>query len=64
MQDAEVRPWIDRVKDRWKTWLVVLIVAIVGIYYLSGRNSAIPRCLRPWRIQPFRWRRYRPSWAI
>jgi len=40
MQDAEVRPWIDRVKDRWKTWLVVLIVAIVGIYYLSGRNSS------------------------
>jgi multidrug efflux system membrane fusion protein len=40
MQDAEARPMIDRVKDRWKTWLVVLIVAIVGIYYLSGRNSS------------------------
>jgi membrane fusion protein, multidrug efflux system len=40
MQDAEVRPLIDRVRDRWKTWLVVLIVAIVGIYYLSGRNSS------------------------
>src|SRR5271169_1259964 len=39
MQDAEVRPWVDRVRDRWKTWLVVVIVAIVGIYYLSGRNS-------------------------
>ncbi len=39
LQDAEVRPWVDRVRDRWKTWLVVVIVAIVGIYYLTGRNS-------------------------
>jgi membrane fusion protein, multidrug efflux system len=40
LADAEVPSLIDKVMQRWRTWLVVLAVAIIGIYYLSGRNSA------------------------
>jgi multidrug efflux system membrane fusion protein len=39
LADAEVPSLIDKVMQRWRTWLVVLAVAIIGIYYLSGRNS-------------------------
>src|SRR5271169_5092118 len=39
MQDAEVSGLIDKVMQRWRTWLVVLAVAIIGIYYLTGRSS-------------------------
>jgi multidrug efflux system membrane fusion protein len=52
VQDAEVRPWTDRIKDRWKTWLVVLIVAIVGIHYLSGRNSTDSAAVSPAMAHP------------
>jgi membrane fusion protein, multidrug efflux system len=52
VQDAEVRPWMDKVKDRWKTWLVVLIVAIVGIHYLSGRNSTDSAAVPPAMAHP------------
>jgi multidrug efflux system membrane fusion protein len=43
MQDAETG-LVDKVMNRWRTWLVVLAVAIVGIYYLTGRStdSAVP----------------------
>ena len=52
VQDAEVRPWTDKIKDRWKTWLVVLIVAIVGIHYLSGRNSTDSAAVSPAMAHP------------
>jgi multidrug efflux system membrane fusion protein len=39
MQEAEVRSWIDKGLHRWRTWLVVLAVAVIGIYYLTGRSS-------------------------
>ncbi len=39
MQDAEVSSWIDKAAQRWRLWAVVLIVAVIGIYYLTGRNS-------------------------
>ncbi|HEY6300268.1 MAG TPA: MdtA/MuxA family multidrug efflux RND transporter periplasmic adaptor subunit [Candidatus Binatus sp.] len=52
VQDAEVRPWTDKIKDRWKTWLVVLIVAIVGIHYLSGRNGTDSAAVSPAMAHP------------
>ena len=39
MQDAEVRTWPEKAMQRWRLWLVVVVVALVGIYYLSGRSS-------------------------
>ena len=39
MQDAEVRTWPERVMQRWRLWLAVLAVAIIAIYYFSGRSS-------------------------
>jgi len=39
MQDAEVRTWPEKAMHRWRLWLVLLAVAIIGIYYFSGRNS-------------------------
>jgi multidrug efflux system membrane fusion protein len=39
MQDADVRTWPEKAMQRWRLWLVVLAVAIIGIYYLSGRSS-------------------------
>ena len=38
MQDAEVSSWIDKAAQRWRLWAVVLLVAVIGIWYLSGRN--------------------------
>jgi membrane fusion protein, multidrug efflux system len=40
LQGAEVPSLLDKVMQRWRTWLVVLVVAIVGIYYLTGRSSS------------------------
>jgi membrane fusion protein, multidrug efflux system len=39
MQDAEVRTWPEKAMHRWRLWLMVLAVAIIGIYYFSGRSS-------------------------
>ncbi len=39
MQDAEVPSWLDKAMQRWRLWLVVLIVAVAGIYYFSGRSA-------------------------
>ena len=39
MQDAEVQSWLEKAMERWRLWAVVLVVAIVGIYYLTGRSS-------------------------
>ncbi len=39
MQEAEVRSWSDKAMERWRLWLVVLAIAIIGIYYFSGRSS-------------------------
>src|SRR5271166_1925687 len=39
LQDAEVPGWLEKVKQRWRLWLVVLVVAIIGIYYWTGRSS-------------------------
>jgi membrane fusion protein, multidrug efflux system len=39
MQDAEVRTWPEKAMHRWRLWLVVLAVAILAIYYFSGRSS-------------------------
>jgi multidrug efflux system membrane fusion protein len=40
VQHAQAPNWLDAAMARWKTWLAVLIVAIVGIYYFSGRSSS------------------------
>src|ERR1700731_2435402 len=40
MQDAEVSSWIDKAANRWRLWAVVLAVAVIGIWYLSGRNRS------------------------
>jgi multidrug efflux system membrane fusion protein len=40
MQDAEVSSWIDKAAQRWRLWAVVLAVAVIGIWYLSGRNRS------------------------
>jgi membrane fusion protein, multidrug efflux system len=39
LQGAEVPSLLEKLMQRWRTWLVVLVVAIIGIYYLSGRSS-------------------------
>src|ERR1700691_2143776 len=39
LQGVEVPSLLEKVMQRWRTWLVVLVVAIIGIYYLSGRSS-------------------------
>ena len=39
VQDAEVRSWLDKAMERWRTWLVILIIALVGVYYFTGRSS-------------------------
>jgi len=39
MQDADVRTWPEKAMQRWRLWLVVVVVALIGIYYLSGRTS-------------------------
>src|SRR5271170_7181145 len=39
LQDAEVESWIDKAMQRWRLWLVVLAVGIIGIYYFTGRSS-------------------------
>src|SRR5579863_7768568 len=39
MQDSEVSSWIDKAAQRWRLWAVVLLAAVIGIYYLTGRNS-------------------------
>ncbi len=38
MQDTEVSSWTDKVGQRWRTWLVVLLVAGVVLYFLIGRS--------------------------
>ena len=38
MQDAEVRGWLDKTVQRWRLWLVVLAVAVVGLYFLVARS--------------------------
>ncbi len=40
MQDAEVRSWLDKAGERWRLWLVVLIVGVVGLYFLIGRSKS------------------------
>jgi membrane fusion protein, multidrug efflux system len=40
MQDAEVRSWLENAMQRWRLWLVVLVVAVVGIYHFSGGSSS------------------------
>ena len=39
VQHAQEPSWLDSAMARWRTWLVVLIVALAGIYYFSGRSS-------------------------
>ena len=39
MQDAEVRSWLDKAMERWRTWVAVLIVAVIGVYYFTGRSG-------------------------
>ena len=38
MQDTEVSSSTDKVGQRWRTWLVVLLVAGVVLYFLIGRS--------------------------
>jgi membrane fusion protein, multidrug efflux system len=38
VQDADMPNWLVRERQHWGRWLAVLIAAIVGIYYLTGRN--------------------------
>jgi len=39
IQDAEVRTWLDKAMQRWRLWLVVLAVAVVGLYLFIGRSG-------------------------
>ncbi|MGB8682413.1 MAG: MdtA/MuxA family multidrug efflux RND transporter periplasmic adaptor subunit [Candidatus Binatus sp.] len=47
VQDAEVPSLLDKVMQRWRMWLVVLAVAIIGIYYLTGRSSTDSAAMAP-----------------
>ena len=38
MQDVEVRSWLDKAIQRWRLWLAVLVVAVVGVYYFAGQS--------------------------
>ena len=38
VQDAEVRSWLDKAIQRWRLWLVVLAVTVVGLYFLIARS--------------------------
>ncbi len=45
VQDAEVRSRLDKAMQRWRLWLVVLAVAVVGLYFFiarSGPDSSTP----------------------
>jgi multidrug efflux system membrane fusion protein len=39
MQDAGAPTLLDQAMLRWRMWLVVLIVAVAGIYYFTGRSG-------------------------
>jgi membrane fusion protein, multidrug efflux system len=52
MQDAEVQTWPEKAMQRWRLWLVVLAVAIVGIYYFSGRSSTDSAAVPPAMAHP------------
>jgi multidrug efflux system membrane fusion protein len=39
VQAAEVRIWLDKAIRRWRLWLVVLAVAVVGLYFLIARSG-------------------------
>src|ERR1700721_955444 len=52
MQDAEVRTWPEKAMQRWRTWLVVLAVAIIAIYYFSGRSSTDSAAVPPAMAHP------------
>ena len=39
VQDAEVRSWLDKAIQRWRLWLVVLAVAVVGLYLFIARSG-------------------------
>src|SRR5580700_1424686 len=52
MQDADVQTWPEKAMQRWRLWLVVLAVAIIGIYYFSGRNSTDSAAVPPAMAHP------------
>jgi len=39
VQDVEVRSWLDKAIQRWRLWLVVLAVAVAGLYYFIARSG-------------------------
>jgi len=39
VQDAEVRSRLDKAMQRWRLWLVVLAVAVVGLYFFIARSG-------------------------
>ncbi len=39
VQDVEVRSWLDKAIQRWRLWLVVLAVAVVGFYFFIARSG-------------------------
>lgn len=39
VQDADMPGWLVRERQHWGRWLAVLIAAIVGIYFLTGRRT-------------------------
>src|SRR5271170_3303391 len=39
VQDNQVQSWSDKIRQRWRLWLIVVVVALIGIHYLSGRSS-------------------------
>ncbi len=39
VQDAEVRSWLDKAIQRWRLWLVVLAVAVVGLFLIIARSG-------------------------
>ncbi len=38
MQDTEVRSWLDKAIQRWRLWLVVLALAVIGLYFFIARS--------------------------
>src|SRR5580700_9834613 len=52
MQDAEVQTWPEKAMQRWRLWLVVLAVAIIGIYYFRGLNSTDSAAVPPAMAHP------------
>jgi multidrug efflux system membrane fusion protein len=39
MQDTQVSSWIEKVSQRWRLWLVVVVIAGLGLYFMIPRSA-------------------------